>query len=200
VSSSHDYAVVDSTERFAGRVIRVRTDTVRMPQGGTAERDIVEHPGAVGVLALDDEDRVVMVRQYRPAVGTTLLELPAGLRDHEGEEPLATAARELAEEAGVRATDWQVLADTFASPGMSDEATRVYLARGLSDIPAAERSELVDEEMTIDVERIALPDAVAMVLDGRIRNAMCVIGVLAAAQAQRTGFGGLRDAATPWPA
>ena len=113
------WPVASSAEHYRGRLVAVRTDKVRMPDNHLAEREVVIHPGAVGVLALDDADRILMIRQYRHPVGRLLWEIPAGLRDVEGEAPWVTAQRELAEEAGYRASDWRVLADYFSSPGFS---------------------------------------------------------------------------------
>lgn len=180
--SAHDYTVVGSTEHHRGPVITLRTDEVRMPDGGTARRDVVAHPGAVGVVALDDEGRVVLLRQYRHPVGRHLWELPAGLRDVGGEPPVETARRELAEEAGLRADHIEHLVTALSSPGMSDERIVIYLARGLAPIPAAERSELVHEETDLIVERVDLAAACERIAAGEIENAMAVIGLLAAAR------------------
>ncbi len=126
------WPMLSTARRFAGHVFSVRTDRVAMPDGEAADRDVVEHPGAVAVLALDGAERVLLIRQYRHPVGRFLWELPAGLRDVDGEPPLATAQRELVEEAGYRATSWLTLVDFFTTPGMSDERVRIFLARGLS--------------------------------------------------------------------
>ena len=130
---SHEYEVVATEEVYAGRIISLRTDTVAMPGGGTSVREVVHHPGAVGIVALDDEDRVVMLRQYRHAIGEHLWELPAGLRDVDGEPPLLTAHRELAEETQLAADRWSLLATQHPSPGFCDELVYLYLAEGLSD-------------------------------------------------------------------
>ncbi len=136
---SEQWPVVSSAELLRRRLITVRADKVRMPDNQIAEREVVLHPGAVGVLALDDTDRILLIRQYRHPVGRLLWEIPAGLRDVAGEDPWATAQRELLEEAGYRARDWRVLADYFSSPGFSTERLRVYLARDLELVPQAER-------------------------------------------------------------
>ena len=135
VDSPAHWPVVASAEQFRGKIISVRTDTIRVPEGTTAEREVVEHPGAVGVVALDTDDRVLMIRQYRHAVGRELWELPAGLRDVAGEPTAQTGRRELLEETGYRARDWHVLADYFSSPGILTERLRVFLARGLEEVP-----------------------------------------------------------------
>ncbi|GAA1421504.1 NUDIX domain-containing protein [Catellatospora coxensis] len=193
------YEVVGSTERFKGHIFRVVTDQVTMPGGEVAGRDVVRHVGAVGVVALDDAGRVVLVRQYRHPVGRYLWELPAGLIDVLGEGLAAAALRELAEEADLTAGRVDLLVDMFTTPGCSDEMIRVFLARDLSAIPEHERHARTDEEADMQVELVPLDDAVAMVLDGRITNGPAVGGLLAAARARDTGFAGLRPADTPVP-
>ena len=163
-----------------------------------AARDVVVHPGAVAVLALDGQDRVLLVRQYRHPVGRLLWELPAGLRDVDGEPPLATAERELAEETGWRAESWKTLADCFTSPGMSSERIRIFLARGVSEIPPAERDfTRVHEEAGIEVAWVPLGDAARAVLGGDVHNQTAAVGILAAYAAQADGFAGLRDPRAP---
>jgi 8-oxo-dGDP phosphatase len=194
------YEVVDSHPIFHGRVISLRTDEVRMSDGSIANREVVEHPGAVGIVALDDEGRVVMVNQYRHPIGAYLDELPAGLLDVEGESAVLGAQRELFEEAALQASDWKVLADIYPSPGFSSEAIRIFLARGLSEIDASQRYVPFDEEITLTVSRVPLDDAVARVLAGSLSNGAAVAGVLAAAAARELGWQTLRPADAPWPA
>lgn len=174
------YEVLSSTERFAGRVIRVVTDVVRMPDGGTGERDVVRHPGAVGVVAVDDDLSVLLIKQYRHALGEAIWEVPAGIRDVAGEDPEHTAARELHEETGWAAGTVTHLATIHPSPGCSDERAEVYLGRGLRE--ADDRPEVEDEEQDLELRWLPLAEAVEWVLAGRITNAMCVTGVLAAAR------------------
>lgn len=193
------YDVVAVHERFTGRVISVRTDDVRMPDGAVTPREVVVHPGAVGVLALDDQDRVLLVQQYRHPPGRLLWEPPAGILDVPGEPPLDTAQRELYEEAGYRATDWLLLTDTFTSPGMSDEALRIYLARGLAPVTDDERFAGEHEEADMPLAWVGLDDAVALVLAGRLHNPTAVIGILAVARARDRGYAELRPADAPWP-
>jgi 8-oxo-dGTP pyrophosphatase MutT (NUDIX family) len=157
-------------------------------------------PGGVAGGAPAPRDRVVLVRQYRHPVRSDLVELPAGLLDAPGEPALETARRELWEEADLRASEWHVLADLLTSPGGSDEAIRVYLARGLTAVPAAERHTREAEEAVMTVSRVDLDAAVGMVFDGRVQNATCAAGVLAAARARENGFAGLRPADAPWGA
>jgi 8-oxo-dGDP phosphatase len=196
----HRYEVTDSELVYQGRIIAMRRDMVRMPDGEISQRDVVLHPGAVGVVAVDDSDRVVMVRQYRHPVGGPLWELPAGILDVPGEPAWRAAARELAEEAAVAAERWRTLVDVYTSPGMTNEAYRVFLAQGLSEIPSDDRHVGVHEEAELAVARVDLDDAVAQVLRGEITNGMAVVGLLAAARARAAGFTGLREPDAPWSA
>lgn len=193
------YPVAGSRQRFRGPVIGVRTDEVVMPNGEAVPRDVVEHPGAVGVIALDACDRLLLIKQYRHPPARLLWEPPAGLLDEPGEQPLDTAMRELFEEAGYRAQRWHVLVDAFTSPGMTDEAVRIYLARDLSPVADEDRYVGEHEEADMPIEWIALPDAVDAVLAGRIHNPLAIIGLLAAAHARAANWQSLRSADTPWP-
>jgi 8-oxo-dGDP phosphatase len=191
-----NWPVASSVELATGQLVRVRRDMVRMPDGSLAAREIVEHPGAVAVLALDDDDRVLLIRQYRHPVGRLLWEIPAGLRDVRGEPLLATAQRELTEEAGYRAADWRVLVDFFTSPGFSNERLRIFLARQLTEIPAAERVFVPEhEEAHLVIRWQPLDRAVAGLLSGDLHNGVTAVGVLAARAARASSFAGLRDAA-----
>jgi enoyl-[acyl-carrier protein] reductase / trans-2-enoyl-CoA reductase (NAD+) len=176
------YRVVSRAERFSGPVFRVVTDQLEMPDGQVVARDYLHHVGAVGVVALDERDRVVLVRQYRHAVGGQLWELPAGLVDAPGEELPEVAARELAEETDLRAGTIEPLIELHPSPGVSDERIKIYLARDLS--PAARPHRREHEEATLAVARFPLGEAVQMVFDGQITNAAAVAGILAAARAR----------------
>jgi ADP-ribose pyrophosphatase len=180
VSERHSYDVLGTRERFSGKIITVVTDTVRMPDGDAAERDVVRHPGAVGAVAIDAQGRVLLIKQYRHPVGTTLWEVPAGIRDVEGEDPEETAKRELLEETGWTARLWSHLATGHPTPGGSDECFDIYLARDVEE--SDDRPEVHGEELDLEVRWTPLADACAEVLDGRITNAMCAIGVLAAAR------------------
>ncbi|MEU5965866.1 NUDIX hydrolase [Micromonospora parva] len=195
----HRYEVRSRQERYQGRIFDVVTDEVSMPGGGTALRDLVRHVGAGAVVALDDAGQVVLIRQYRHPVGRHLWELPAGLMDVSGEELPAAALRELAEEADLTAGRVDVLVDLHSSPGFTNEIVRVFLARDLADVPADERHERHDEEADLQVVRIDLDEAVAMVLAGEVTNAAAVAGLLAAARARDTGFTRLRRAEAPLP-
>ncbi len=194
---AHEYEVTGSEPVFDGAIISVRRDRVSMPGGRTAVRDVVKHPGAVGVVAYDERGRILLLQQYRHPVGMRLWELPAGLLDQPGEQASAAARRELGEEAGLAAERWDTLVDTWTSPGMSDEAIRIFLARGISEL--AERHERVDEEADLEHEWIPLDDAIARVMQGEITNAMAVAGILATAHARESDFGRLRPADAAWP-
>jgi len=194
------YPVLSSENVFRGKVIGVRVDQVGMPDGTVAAREIVSHPGAVGIVAVDDTDRVILVRQYRPAVGEWFDELPAGLLDVHGEPALGAAQRELYEEAAVRAADWLVLLDLHTSPGLTDEAIRIYLARELTEVAEGERHVAEGEELELTVRRVPLDEVVADALAGELTNAAAVAGVLAAAEARSSDWKGLRPAEAPWPA
>jgi len=146
------YEVLKSTERLRNRVFAIVTDELRMPDGSVAERDYMRHVGSVGVVALDDADRVVLVRQYRHPLGGTIWELPAGLIDVPGEPLVDAAARELAEEVDLCAGRYDLLADANPSPGCSDEVIRLFLARDLSEVPAGERHSRTHEEAGMTVE------------------------------------------------
>ena len=192
------WPVVSSDTQFRGRLVTVRTDKVRMPGGNLAEREVVQHPGAVAVLALDDADQVLMIRQYRHPVGRLLWEIPAGLRDVAGEPLLATAQRELLEEAGYRARDWRVLVDFYSSPGFTTERLRVFLARGLELVPPAERDFVPeDEEAQLVLDWLGLDDAVRTVLAGDLHNGAAAVGILASYAARSEGFDRLRPADAP---
>ena len=183
----HEFTVLASEEVYAGRVISLRRDTVAMPGGGESVREVVHHPGAVGIVAVDDDGRVVLLRQYRHPVADRLWELPAGLRDADGEPPLETARRELAEEVGLAAERWSLLVTQYPSPGFCDELVYLYLAEGLTDVGKPVDFVVEHEEVDMTVERIPLADAVQQVFDGTIRNSLAVIGLLAAAQVRSNG-------------
>jgi ADP-ribose pyrophosphatase len=164
------------------RVISVRQDRLRSP-------------------ALDDDERVLLVSQYRHPVGHRLLEVPAGLLDVPGEPYHLAAARELYEEGHVRADEWRVLVDIFTSPGMTTESTRVFLARGLTAVADVDRHVGVHEEADMPVSWAPLADVADAVLAGRLHNPILVSGVLAAWSARsRGGYDALRPADAPWTA
>ena len=192
------WPVVSSAELLRGRLITVRADKVRMPDNNLAEREVVIHPGAVAVLALDDAFRVLVIRQYRHPVNRLLWEIPAGLRDVSGEPTWATARRELLEEAGYRARDWRVLVDYYSSPGFSTERLRIFLARGLEFVPEAERDFVPEDEETQLVSAwLPLDEAVRRVLAGELHNGPAALGIMAGYAARSEGFDRLRPADAP---
>jgi len=163
---------IDSSTIYEGRIVTVRQDRFRYDDGGEADREIVSHPGAVGVVAHDGE-HVFLVRQPREAVGAPdLLELPAGKLDEEGEDPLETAKRELAEEIGKAAEAWEHLHAFYTSVGFCDEKVHVYLATGLSDVDQPE----VDEDERIDI--VAWPLAELDAAIAECRDSKTLIGLL----------------------
>lgn len=179
---------------YRGLVWDVVRETVELGPLSTVVREYVRHPGAVAVIAMDEADRVLLLRQYRHPVGAELWEPPAGLLDVPGEDPVAAAQRELAEEADLTATEWWLLAEYFATPGGNDELLRVYLARGIAEVPAAQRHHREDEEADMEPAWVPLDDALAAVLAGRLHNPSTVVGILAAAAARARGWSDLRPA------
>ncbi|WP_024874671.1 NUDIX domain-containing protein [Saccharomonospora piscinae] len=173
----HEFTVTASRDVHIGRVVGLRVDEVVMPGGGTASREVVEHLGAVAVCALDDEGAVTLVHQYRHPLGDRLWELPAGLLDHDGEDAVTAARRELVEEAGIEARRWDTLVDIAASPGFTDEVVRVFLAR---DLVRVDRQVHGEEEADLVVDAVPLERAVRMALSGEIVNGATVGGLLAA--------------------
>lgn len=192
------WEVLETRQRFKGYVVELVTDTVRMPRDQVADRDYTRHPGAVAVLALDDRQRVLLIRQYRHPTRHLLWELPAGLRDVQGESLVDGAARELAEEAGYRAATWHTLLDLYTSPGATDERIRIFLARDVEKIPDGELDfEHHHEEIDMPVEWVPLEEAVRAALAGMIHNSPAVAGILAAYAAAADDFAGLRPADAP---
>lgn len=199
MSTRHAHEVLASEQHFAGRLFTVVTDEVTMPGGGTARRDYLRHVGAVAVVAIDPDDRVVLIRQYRHAVRRRMWELPAGLIDVSGEHPDAAAARELTEEADLVAGRLDLLVDVHTSPGFSNEVVRVFLARELTPVPDERRHDRREEEAEIQVSWHDLDAAIAMIFAGTISNGPAVAGLFAAARARDEGWATLRPADTPLP-
>jgi 8-oxo-dGDP phosphatase len=192
------WPVAGSAVLASGHVVTLRQDDVQLPDGERVVREVVEHPGAVAIVAMDETDRVLMIRQYRHPVRATLWELPAGLRDVTGEPPLETARRELLEEAGYLAADWHVLADYLSSPGISTERVRVYLARDLTLVPEAQRDYVRQhEEAYLTVAWMPLAEAAQAVLAGDLHNGVAIVGILSAYAAHESGFRALRSASEP---
>jgi len=195
------WPVESSTVLAQGKITSYVEDQVRTPDGQLITREYLKHPGAVVVIALDDHDRVALVRQYRHPVRHRLIEPPAGLLDVEGEGYLATVKRELAEEVGLAAGGWAVLVDLFTTPGILGESLRIYLARDLEVVDDPDGYVREGEEAHMDTVWASLDDLVEAVLDGRLHNPTVVSGVLAAWTArERDGFSSLRAADAAWPA
>jgi 8-oxo-dGTP pyrophosphatase MutT (NUDIX family) len=196
--SGHAYEVASTEEIYRGRVLTLRADHVRMPGGVEAVREVVHNLGAVAVVAVDEAGRVVLIHQYRHPVRRALWELPAGLLDVPGEPAVRTAARELFEEAHLAAARWDLLLDLNPSPGFTDEAVRVFLAREVTDATEP-RYAAEHEEADMAVEWVDLDVAADRVLAGGVTNSIAVAGILAAARCRAAGWAGLRPVDAPWP-
>jgi ADP-ribose pyrophosphatase len=159
---------------FSGKVVRLRLERVALPGGGEATREIVEHPGAVVIVPLTEAGEVVLVRQYRKAIGRVTWELPAGTLEP-GEEPAACARRELKEETGLEASEWHPVIEFYSSPGFCTEKMYLFRARGLSQGPAA-----TDPDERISCGRFLLDEALEMARRGEIADAKTLVGLLAA--------------------
>lgn len=203
VDTPEAWLVRASRTAFQGAKIAIRVDEVEMPGDFTAVRDLVVHPGSVGVLVLDEADpdapRVLVLSQYRHPVSRRLWEFPAGLLDEPGESALLAAQRELAEEAHLTGGDWRVLVDAYTTPGCSDEAVRLYVARGTRPIGGA-RVAGIHEEADMELRWVDLDALVTGVLAGDLHNPLVVIGALAlqAALARPGRLDALRSADSPW--
>lgn len=162
--------MVNSQTVFEGRIIKVTLDQVRLPDGSLASREVVYHPGGVAVLALDEDNTVYLVKQFRYPIRQLLLELPAGKLDHGAEEDrLLGAQRELSEETGLEAAEWTYLGYTLASPGFCDEALHMYLARGLT-----RKGQHLDEDEFLDVVTMPFEELVRQVMDGTVTDGKTV--------------------------
>ncbi|MGA5823469.1 NUDIX domain-containing protein [Kitasatospora sp. NPDC094028] len=199
--AAEEWEVRDSRTPFQGKVTGVRSEEVLMPDGSWARRDYQTHPGSVSVLALDEEQRVLVLRQYRHPVRQRLWELPAGLLDVPGENPWHAAQRELYEEAHCKADSWRILADYYTSPGGTDEALRMFLATDLS-AAEGERYQAEGEEQQIELAWVPVPELIRLIHAGRLHNPTLITGTLAvhAALTSPAGLDGLRPADAPWPA
>lgn len=184
-----------------GRVCGFVEDDIVPPSGEQFTRQYMTHPGAVAVMALDDQGRVATVHQYRHPVAMKLTEPPAGLLDHQDEDYLVAAQRELAEEALLRADDWRVLVDVFTTPGGCEESIRIYLARGLQESPRPDGFVVEDEEAHMDINWVDLDELVDAILAGQIQSPSMISGTMALKTAMLTGkLDELRPADAPWPA
>lgn len=188
------------TDIWQGRIVAVTAEEVEVVEGSVpVTREYIIHPGAVAVVALRGEpgaEEILLERQYRHPVRANLWEIPAGLLDVEGEDYLAAAQRELAEETDLQAATWHVLTDYFNSPGGCTESVRIFLARDIT--PTGEEFEREDEEVDMVAAWCPLDEAVAAVLEGRFHNPSAVAGILAVAAARARGWKDLRPADAPW--
>ena len=184
-------------ERFQGHVWDLVSDEVDLDHAQVT-RDFVQHTGAVVIVALNDDDEMYLVRQYRHPVGIECWEPPAGLRDVAHEPPVEAAKRELYEEADLTAAKWHVLADFFPSGGGSSEAVRVFLARELAEVPEADRHERTDEERDMVGAWVPLDEVLAAIVSGRVHASSLVVGAMAADLARRSNWSTLRPADAEW--
>jgi len=201
MDSPMTWPVVSTATLASGHIADFVQDEVQTPDGEVISREYLRHPGAVGVIAVDEQMRVVLVRQYRHPVRHRLIEPPAGLLDVGGEDHVLAARRELAEEVDLAAATWHVLVDLFTTPGILGESVRIYLARDLIDTAAPDGFARAGEEAHMDTVWAPLSDLVDAVLAGHLHNPILVSGVLAAWTSwHKDGFASLRPAAAAWPA
>lgn len=189
LSDLHDPApVVDRTMLHRGRVWDLVSETFDLPGVGRLTREFIDHPGAVAVVALDEQERMLLIRQYRHPIGMHEWELPAGLLDVPGEPALVTAQRELFEEADLRASEWHRLLAMHNSPGGTSEHLTIFLARGMIEVPESQRHQRSEEEKVMLARWISLDEIVDAVLAGRMENATLGLGCLAAARLRDAGW------------
>jgi len=183
-----------------GHIATFEEEDIVSPAGESMTREMLIHPGSVAIVALNDVGRIAVVHQYRAPFGMRLVEPPAGLLDVPGEAPLAAAKRELAEEAGLAADDWRVLADYCPSPGITDEVARIFLARHLSVVPRPDGFAAHGEESDMGLSWLRIDDALAGVRAGQLHNGAMVIGVIALCLARLDGtVDDLPPGDAPWP-
>jgi ADP-ribose pyrophosphatase len=182
--------VVERRLIHRGRYLEFRIDTIERADGSRGTRDVVGHPGAIAVLALDDEDRLVLVRQWRIPAERAMLEIPAGTLDvHDGvtEDPDLAARRELEEETGSRAASWRKLSEFWTAPGFASELMHLYLARGLTGVHGDPDRLQPDEDERLELVRLSIDEAVARVTAGEIADAKSILGILWLDRLRRTG-------------
>ncbi|MDW7673045.1 MAG: NUDIX hydrolase [Bacillota bacterium] len=164
---------IEGQQIFKGKIIEVELDKVRLPNNSISTREVVKHGGAVGIIPINDNRELILVRQYRYPVGEALLEIPAGKLDQQ-EEPLACAARELREETGFIAEEMVKVCDFFTSPGFSNEVIHLYMAKGLK-----QAGQMLDEDEFLNIEQVSLREAINYIYDGRIKDGKTIVGILA---------------------
>lgn len=188
-----DLPILDKTQVFEGMVWNLSAETVDLGQGRQVRREFIDHTGAVAVLALDDDNQVLLLRQYRHPVRSNLWELPAGLLDVTGETWVEAAQRELYEEADLTAATWHTLVDFYTSPGFSNETMRVFLARDLTPVEESQRYQRQAEEADMIPRWVPLTQALDLVLSGRLHNPAAVVGIMAAALLSKDKWQSLRS-------
>ena len=169
--------ITSSKVVYEGAVWDIRKETFDLPEATGLVRDLMAHTGAVGIAVVDDQKRILLAQQYRHPVRARLWEVPAGLLDVPGEDPLDAAKRELVEEADLTAEHWDVLSDSCLTPGGSSETMRLYLARGLAEVPEADRHERGEEEAGFQYAWVSIDEALDAVADGRITNAIAQLAI-----------------------
>ena len=165
---------ISSQEIFQGKIINLRIDTVQLPNGKEATREVVEHPGAVAVVAINETNEIVLIRQYRAAIDEVIIEIPAGKLEL-GEDPLICAKRELEEETGYQAGQWEKVFTFYTTPGFSDEKMYLYLAK---DIKILEQS--LDEDEFVEIFYMPISQAISDCRNGQIKDAKTILGIQAA--------------------
>ena len=168
----YEEKTVSSEKVFEGRIIKVKVDKVEMPDGSTSTRELVEHPGGVGIVALTGNDEIILVKQYRKPLDKVIYEIPAGKLDP-GEHHRTCGIRELEEETGLSAKVFDYMGFIYPSPGFTDEVTHVYLAKELT-----QGETHPDDDEFLDVEKVPFERALKMVIDGEISDAKSVFGIL----------------------
>lgn len=168
----YEEKTVSSEKVFEGRIIKVKVDKVEMPDGSTSTRELVEHPGGVGIVAMTDNDEIILVKQYRKPLDKVIYEIPAGKLDP-GEHHRTCGIRELEEETGLSAKVFDYMGFIYPSPGYTDEVTHVYLAKELT-----QGETHPDDDEFLDVEKVPFERALKMVIDGEINDAKSVFGIL----------------------
>lgn len=168
----YEEKTVSSEKVFEGRIIKVKVDRVEMPDGSVVTRELVEHPGGVGIVAITDKDEIILVEQYRKPLDKAIYEIPAGKLDP-GEHHRTCGIRELEEETGLSAKVFDYMGFIYPSPGFTDEVTHVYLAKELT-----QGETHPDDDEFLDVKKVPFDTALKMVMDGEINDAKSVFGIL----------------------